>query len=71
MKKWLLIAMGLLLLSGCAGFKAWLGGPDAAKLAEELKLLEQLLNEGQVGRQLEAPFDLGKELSKMKFPAPK
>ena len=65
MKKWLLIvAMGLVLLSGCATFKNWLSTQDAAKIAEELRLLEQLLNQQQVSRSLDVPPDLGEELSR-------
>ncbi len=71
MKKWLLIALGLVLLSGCATFKNWLSTQDAVKVAEELKLIEQLLNQQQGSLNAEVPFDLGNELSKMKFPAPK
>jgi hypothetical protein len=56
-----------MLLSGCATFKNWMTTQDAARLAEELRLLEQLLNENQNGRQLTTPPNLGEALSKMKF----
>jgi hypothetical protein len=68
MIKWLLIVMaGIVLLSGCATFKNWMTTQDAAKLAEELRLIERLLNENQNSQQLYVPPNLGEALSKMKF----
>jgi uncharacterized protein YceK len=64
MKKWLLLMLGLVLISGCATLKKWLPKQDAATLAAELRLLERLLNSEQSGRSLDIPLDLGKELSK-------
>ena len=67
MKKWFLIALGLALLSGCAGFKSWMTTHDVTKRADDLRLLESLLNNNQASRQLTAPPNLGEALSKMNF----